>query len=76
MKTKNKLMNEQITASSYRENKKREFEKVRATIDKHYLVLWEMAKEFQEVSPNEPFRVETHYGHFQFVPQIKLKYEL
>ena len=69
-------MQQQITASSYRQDKKREMDNLRATIDKHYLVLWDIAKEFQEVSPNEPFRIETLYGHFQFVPQIKLKYEL
>mgnify|MGYP001610678600 CR=1 FL=1 len=68
-------MQQQITSKSYRRDKIIEFTKRLEMINKHYEVLWEIAKEFQESSPNVPFRVETIYGDFQFNPQIKLKYE-
>jgi hypothetical protein len=69
-------MKEQITSKSYRADKIMGYTKVQEIVNKYYEVLWEVAKEFQEISPNTPFRVETIYGDFLFSPQIKLKYEL
>ena len=69
-------MQQQITAKSYRQGKIMQMTKVSELVNKHYEVLWEIAKEFQEISPETPFRVETIYGDFLFSPQIKLKYQL
>ncbi len=64
---------ENITAQSFRENFKKERNELSALIDKHYEALWAIAKEFQK--SKEPFRVQTIYGDFNFVPDFKFSYK-
>ena len=64
-------MKEEITAKKYREDKKIEFDTIKFIVDKHFETLWKIAEEFRIVSPNTPFRIETIYGDFQFIPNYQ-----
>ena len=65
------MMKKEKTPEDYRKAKLGQFDVCRDWVTKNYDVFWRLAHEASIIT-DEPFRIETLYGDFQFIKKIKL----